>query len=78
MLSRPKNDQGDPSVRNEIENVFTVRTKAENIFSVRIKAEIIFTNFVTYWKLRGYNFHVWLKGLSKNFYNKPWNLSQRT
>ena len=26
MLSRPKKDKDDPSIRNEIENVFTVRT----------------------------------------------------
>ena len=48
MLSRPKNDQGDPSVRNEIENVFTVRTKAENIFGVRTQAKISLANFITY------------------------------
>ena len=60
-------------IRDELK----ARAKAETIFAVRNQAEITFANFVTYWKLRGYNFRVLLKGLSKNSYNKPRYLSRR-
>ena len=81
IQNRPKVSNNDSNARAKTKNIFTVRNKAKNIFSVRNEAEnnftlrneaeIIFANFVTYWEPRGNNFHVYLKGLSKNFYNKP-------
>ena len=78
VQSRPKTNKDDLSVHIQAKNIFTLPIKAKNIFGVRTKAKIIFANFVTYWRLRGYNFYMWLKGLLKNSYNKPQYSSQHT